>query len=587
MAQQVGQLLLSPEQFCIPRYQRDFKWDDENATELIEDLGSEPLSGDDGLFLGAVILEKSEEGKLAIVDGQQRITTLVLLLIASRERAKKLGDANRCDAIQKKIGFTDEITGATSGPRLLGSQSIREVFSYMSEKEWKGDFPAKIGNKGTRLQARRVRPVYNLFAGKVGGMSAAELDKFVTAIYRAYVFRIEIQSDIQALGIFERTNARGADLEVSDLLKNYLFSVIEDPDEIEYAWEQITKNASGLLLKMLKYFYVSKKGHVVKSELYKKLRGYAKETSPRAFTDQLLAFSHYFRLVQSQDFDALKGYFTSLGCERIAGHDDRTKPIYSAIEALREFGITQHIPLTFAALDCFLKNKGQEESSGNAIKSLVRLFTALERYHFINNAIVERVGNEVEKLYADTCEEFSQSTDFGETSKKLVTELLKKKATESEFVANFPKKVNYQSSASLVAYVFDRINNAEAPIGAGIQLYDPDERVFRRTHSIEHWLPRKPRSGESYDQKTGESVDEVGNLLVIPQKTNGLLDNHSPAVKREMLEGELNTHIKHLKHVEDFLATYGPVAGHWNTEEIAKRSQELAVLSYKKIWALP
>lgn len=92
VSERIGSLLASPKQFCIPRYQREYKWGMDEATELIEDIENVAGDADNALFLGTVIFETSQTGKLAIVDGQQRITSLLLLLIACRQRAKELGE---------------------------------------------------------------------------------------------------------------------------------------------------------------------------------------------------------------------------------------------------------------------------------------------------------------------------------------------------------------------------------------------------------------------------------------------------------------------------------------------------------------
>jgi hypothetical protein len=182
VAQKIGQLLLSPQQFAIPRYQRDYKWGIEEATELIEDLNAGHLTGDEGLFLGTVIFENTKDGKLCIVDGQQRITTLILLLIACRERAKQLKDTDRVKAIQLKIGHSDEITGKTSNHRLIASKGIREVLAHMSDGSWGGAFPTKLHGKPVKRQVNRVRPIYDYFAKRVEDKDEKQLDAFLAAI---------------------------------------------------------------------------------------------------------------------------------------------------------------------------------------------------------------------------------------------------------------------------------------------------------------------------------------------------------------------------------------------------------------------
>ncbi len=75
-----------------------------------------------------------------------------------------------------------------------------------------------------KRQINRIKPIYDYFYSKIQGFDQTKLSKFLDTIYRSYVVRIDIKDEIEALSIFERTNARGLDLEVSDLLKNHLFA---------------------------------------------------------------------------------------------------------------------------------------------------------------------------------------------------------------------------------------------------------------------------------------------------------------------------------------------------------------------------
>jgi uncharacterized protein with ParB-like and HNH nuclease domain len=87
----IGDLLNSSTKFAIPRYQRDYKWGKEEAQELIEDLNNYSSSRDSSLFLGTIILEENKSlhdggaPVTMIVDGQQRITSILILLLACRQ----------------------------------------------------------------------------------------------------------------------------------------------------------------------------------------------------------------------------------------------------------------------------------------------------------------------------------------------------------------------------------------------------------------------------------------------------------------------------------------------------------------------
>src|SRR5262249_25549366 len=210
----IEDILNAPAQFAIPVYQRDYKWGKEEAVELVEDLNSYKDLEGENLFLGNFILEKSKGRKTYIVDGQQRLTTFLLLLIACRMRAKELGLAKLEPRIQEKITFMNSTTGESQGCRLIASESIRDLLDHMADVSWDGTFPRIINKKPTKRKTKKIKPIYDEFVRAISLFGQTELSKFLDTLYNAFVAKIEVESEVEALSIFERTNARGLDLEI-------------------------------------------------------------------------------------------------------------------------------------------------------------------------------------------------------------------------------------------------------------------------------------------------------------------------------------------------------------------------------------
>ncbi len=582
----VHDILNSTTQFAIPLYQRDYKWGEEEATELIEDLRNydDPTKG--CLFLGNIIFEKSKDQNTLVVDGQQRLTTILLLLVACRTRAKTLSLIPLATKIQDKITFTDSTTADSLGCRLIASDSIREVFEHITKDNWDGIFPPVIEKNGKKQQVKRqvnrLQPIYDYFIQVLTEFKQIEFTKFLGAIYSAYVIRIEIENEEEALTLFERTNARGLDLEISDLLKNHLFS--KRVKGIEDLWKEILANSSNTILRMLKYFYVSKRGYVLKPQLYKKLKGYSAEIGAEEFTKELADFSKFYSVAKNAEEALSVDYFTEAGLPELFQHEHRPQIINACLQGLREFGVIQYCPVAFAAIECLKRNGGQD--SGADAKSLIRLFEAFEKYHFVNNAICDRVGNEVERLYADYCQEFQESKDFRKTTQALLTALKGKLASLKEFVAKF-SEIKYEDGGnSLLFYIFDRFNNAGLDPEQGLRIYNPDPKLKRRNYTIEHFLPQKPEAELKVTPETKEAVDSIGNLLAIYFRGNSKLGNISPAKKIERLKGDLSKHVDNASYVKDFIATYGDKASAWNKEQIQKRTEAMAKHAYQTVWKI-
>lgn len=582
----VEDILNSSIQFAVPKYQREYAWGKNEALEFLDDLRSYAESNGN-LFLGTLIFDVSEQdrNRIQVVDGQQRITTILLLLIACRNVAKQINAINLATLIQNKITFTNPYTAESLGCRLIASESIKDVFEEISKYEWDGNFPTRItgvDGRRTRWQVNRLKPIYDFFFSVIKDLDQLQLSQFLRTIYEAYIVRIDIEDEIEAFSIFERTNARGVDLEASDLLKNYLFA--QGVDGLDEMWPQIIENSDGTVLRMLKYFYVSKNGYVAKSDLYKKIRTYGSRIGASQLVEELNNFSKYYSTIRTSDSVGIKTYFESIGCTAIISDQNKYERIHLALEGLRLFKIAQIYPLIYSAIESFIRSGGG--SNPNLSKTLVEMFEYMEKYHFINNAICERIGNEVEKLYADFCIKYAESNDFTKTTKALFASLKKQIASEQEFTTRFTE-ISYSSeSISLIAYIFDRINNLNLHPGQRIRIFNPDQKILRKNHNIEHFYPQTPNGDMQADQSTSEVVDNIGNLLAISFRTNSKLGNLSPEKKLERLKTDLKREIQNLNYVQEFLHKYEDSLINWNKESILRRAQDIAIEAYEKVWKL-
>jgi len=578
----IEDFLTASTKYAIPPYQRNFSWGETEAEELLGDLSDYRGLSDSHLFLGNFILASPRGDTTDIIDGQQRLTSVVLLLIAARRRAVALGNRELAANIQMKLSFVDSATGRPGGHRFAASSSVKEVLEYMMSGSWDGAFPTRLGKKQVRRMVNRLRPVYRCFSTRLEKLDEDELSALLRALYSSYIVQIQISSTEEALSVFERTNARGMDLEVADLLKNHLFaSQIED---IEDKWADIADKADGTLMRMLKYFYVAQRGYVQKPQLYRKLKALAAEAKPERFTDDLVSFARFYSLVRNPTNEGTGAYFDSLDLKAIAGKQDRRDAVAAALQALNQFGITQAIPVVYACVRKLMQSP-TPGPDGRA-KAFIRLLEGLEKYHFVNNVICERVGNEVEKLYAATCVDLSKEGDLIQVIDRFLQELLKKRASFAEFEGRFCDLTYSQETIPTICYVFDRLNNNGVDPSIRVPIYVPNPKLLRKSNNIEHWLPQQPPKGMPVDEATREAIDSIGNLLPLYFKTNSRLGNRAPAEKLDLLRTRYSKEVQHLPFVQAFIRRYGPLAKSWNSAAIAGRAKDLAREAYDEVWAL-
>jgi Protein of unknown function DUF262/Protein of unknown function (DUF1524) len=577
----IGEILSLSKQFVVPKYQRGYAWDKSEASEFLGDLQSEADAGR-GLFLGTLIFDVTgeKEKKMIIVDGQQRLTTVLFLLIACRNLARKIKDEGIAQQTQQRITFVDPTNAKSLGPLLIASESIKDVFDAMCDYSWKGKFSLKVGKR----QINRVKPIYDLFADFLGNQDATQLSRLLEAIYKTRVIRIDIEGEEEAFSIFERTNARGADLEISDLLKNYLYQ--QRVLDLDDKWSQIIGNSKGTILKMLKYFYVSRKGYVSKSELYRKLKQYCREIGGAdKLVEELRKFSEFYAVVRKEEGpEVIRKHFDLLGCKSVSTDQDKYEKVHIALQGLRLFKISQIYPLVDAAFTCFVRTGACNNRTQS--KVLIKLLDAMEKYHFINNAVCDRIGNEVEKLYAGYCEKYALSKDFDKTTHDFIAALRKQLASEDEFTTRFCQITYSSQNIGLIAYIFDRINNLGLAPGERIPIFSPQPSTKRKNHNIEHFYPQKPDEDVSLDPETRESIDNIGNLLVVSFRANSSLGNLPPRKKIEKMTGELAKKIQNMAYIKTFIQKYEKAFDSWDKKAIAERASQLATEAYREVWKI-
>ena len=270
----------------------------------------------------------------------------------------------------------------------------------MAHPEWDGEFPERINERSIKRQVNKVKPIYKHIQEAIEKekFNSDELGLFIQSLWDAYVVVINVEGNDDVFSVFERTNARGLDLNIGDLLKNYIFS--HEDDKLEQKWSQIVTNAEGNLPRLLKYFWVSRKGYIQQSKLYKSLKSYVKDIDTPSkkgideFVHELYTFSRFYHSVQSLDPIVVKEWFEEYGMTEISDNEDYYNRINRVFQALKLFRVTQAYPLIFSLISAFKRSK----------LKLTRLFKVLEmieKYHFVNNVISGRIGNEVEKFYAE------------------------------------------------------------------------------------------------------------------------------------------------------------------------------------------
>lgn len=241
--------------FAVPRYQREYVWKKTNWEDLFDDIHTNPP----GHFLGSIIcINRSDDvcqiQEVELVDGQQRLTTLLLLYAAIYSRLDKspgLDEETRHELYNLKHRLL--VKGGNKILRIEPSYQNKNCQDYKGVLDQIGilsdvEQPANMGN-------RRILKAYRFFESRLGQVSDKDEPLFPVPALRALMekvnaaslLKIEVNSHSDAFTLFESLNNRGEPLSALDLIKNKLLSVLEkqQPDSIDEnfnKWNRLLEN---------------------------------------------------------------------------------------------------------------------------------------------------------------------------------------------------------------------------------------------------------------------------------------------------------------------------------------------------------
>ena len=242
--------------FSIPKYQREYTWGKKEWEQLFNDI----IINEKGYFLGSIICVKDNQisnNKYELIDGQQRLTTLSILLLAlTKKLEENFSDFNTdYKLLAKYIELRNELHYTDSD----GDKSRLELQVQNYNKEDYESLLSTYGVIDTRLKApkycklRRIYMAFNYFTRKIDEYIDEHNDekkyKVLFDLYEKFnecvLVVIEVDTHKDAYMLFESLNNRGVPLSAVDLIKNLLISVADGDkkaDQTYEAWKFILSN---------------------------------------------------------------------------------------------------------------------------------------------------------------------------------------------------------------------------------------------------------------------------------------------------------------------------------------------------------
>ena len=247
----VGKLFSTDFIFAIPIYQRPLSWNKENFDQLFEDIYDALMNEEKQYFLGSIILQECEadKNKYYIVDGQQRISTLAILMAVIRDYTKN-------ENLRKKLASylyqeEDEYKGIPEERRIMPWEDLEKLFNETVYKVGGTNSVIQSFENDEKNRIDKEEPKYHLYEA-IGlfyekleecFQEDEKLEQFVKYLLNnVCLVYIKTNTITSAFRLFNVLNARGLALNTSDLLKSENIGEIKDEkSRVKYAniWRKI------------------------------------------------------------------------------------------------------------------------------------------------------------------------------------------------------------------------------------------------------------------------------------------------------------------------------------------------------------
>lgn len=523
----------------IPDYQRSYSWGASQWDDFWNDLIT--LESDNIHFLGSIVLIAKTHrpgtfNELEVVDGQQRLTTLSILIKVIHDKFVELENKRAVEESKKYL----------YGSILNGEERIKLNLGRIDRE----NYIKLLDNSFEDISDTNIFKAYKYFKVKIEEIEALEeiLNKL---IYNLSFVIITTDSEKSAYRLFETLNDRGLDLSAVDLIKNHLLRISTERDidlnKIKNLWEEIIVNLNDI--DKVRYF----RQYLQSSSIYK-IKG-------KITQEQL--YDRFCKILDGAKDDMVE-FITDI---------NRQSLLYSQIEncSIDRFDASRD-----ETINRYLRNIGAIKATTsytfllkvfnkiNSAEDIIEILKLIEIFA-IRRSVVGVSTADLDPIYNYLCNEVFE--DGVDTYTLVKNYLEKNMPNDLEFEEKFKTMQLQQNNQT--KYILDSLEIKGYGIGGEGKL------IGNRYHvHIEHIAPQTmddPSKWNGFSNLNPEEIKEyvtsIGNLTLLEKKPNIKASNSTFQEKKEFYKAEESE----IKMTNDLL-NYDQ----WGVVEIKKRGEELA-----------
>jgi len=531
-----GELTGNGKTYQLPPFQRDYSWNQEEWEDLWLDILD--IKKDEDHYMGYIVLQETEDPKKSmLIDGQQRIVTISLLILAAVKFLEESGDAPRAEDLRKTYLSSRDLVRQIDIPKIKLNYNNEYIYGG---KLMQFDIPANT--TGLKSSEKRLleayRYFYNQISEKFKEQPTEQVAEFVARKIDVSLFftSIAVKDDLNAYKVFETLNARGVKLSAADLLKNLLFSVIYVPNAGSISQEE-------------------KKWHRINDVLGK--------TDVTAYLRHFWNARHYPGERKSTLFKAIKNA-TRQKAEaiRLLNDLDNNVSIYASLSAPQSEWLTNEQSKLIAELNtldvtqCFsllmtAKSKWTEQEFNKLLRDVIAI-------SFRHHTIGGQNPNEMERIYGRAAVAVFKSE--ATAARDLFNAHLKEIYIEDDsFKNDFSKKsFNTRQHNGLVKYILAKLE---------VQAGGTEPELNSKNLTVEHILPENPTEewAEVFAARDmAPYIGRIGNLTLLEAGKN-------KEAERKLYEDKLPIY-----KTSWFRITQRLMEVCWSPKSINERQKELA-----------
>lgn len=557
---QINEFLQAPNvQFVIPVYQRNYDWTNTECKELLNDIIAVASENRGTHFIGSIVLihegtySTSEVKELVIIDGQQRLTTINILLVALYRFAKDSGKSQDAERLYNMFLINQYVRNESSKLKLKQTDANAAAFQAIL-----------LGTDNSSLPFSNVTENFNYFRRII---TEENFDIILSGLKRLIFVEISLERDKDdPQRIFESLNSTGLDLSQSDLIRNYILMDLPPKDQnriFETIWNPIEENArnyakqSSLVSEFIRdYLTLRNKKIPNKNKVYAAFKSIYANKKDEAYQQEL------------ENIKSLSIHYKKL----LNPATVADASIRKELEYINRLEINVAFP--------FLLQVFEDADIGLLSKDdLLKVLKLVQSYAW-RRFMVGLPTNALNKIFMTLYAE----VDTEEYYESIAKALLKKKGS-AKFPSNEDIKTAlrdkdvYTTQPKNRNYLFERLEN-----------YNNREHVVTGNEliTIEHIFPKSPSdewstelSTEDYFLFKEKYLNTIANLTL--SGNNGALGNKSFKEKKEMnIEGKEQGY----NYSRLWLNSYLKSIDKWTVAEYDERHQ-IMYERFIKIWELP